>query len=323
MTINVNGLISKNHKMHLVNDKLTVLIPTHNEEGNLFEITTQLLTIIEKNNYEIIFIDDGSTDNTLQILKDLHTQNNRVNYLSFSRNFGHQNALRAGYHYASGDCIISMDGDLQHPVELISKMTEKWKEGYDIVNTIRKDSTQTGFFKRMTSSFFYFLINRLSDTKIEKGSADFRLVDKKIAELIRNFHESPLFFRGTISWLGFKQYSIEYVADERKWGKTKYSVSKMLKFAISGITSFSIKPLRLSAIVGLIVAILAFIYGLYALYIKLFLNNTIPGWTSTLIVISFIGGLQLMMIGILGEYIGKLFIESKRRPDYIISEKSL
>ena len=309
--------------MHLEKDKLTVLIPIHNEEGNLTNLITQLVTILQKYSYEIIFIDDGSTDNTLQTLKELNTQNSRINYLSFSRNFGHQSALRAGYHFASGDCVICMDGDLQHPPELIPKMIEKWKEGYDIVNTIRKDSMQSGVFKRITSAFFYLLLNKLSDIKIEKGSADFRLVDKSIVEIIRNFRESPLFFRGIISWLGFKQYSIEYFPDERKWGKTKYSVSRMFRFAMSGITSFSIKPLQLSAIVGLIVAILAFLYGLYAVYIKIFQNNTIPGWTSTLIVISFIGGLQLIMIGILGEYIGKLFIESKRRPDYIIREKSL
>jgi polyisoprenyl-phosphate glycosyltransferase len=309
--------------MHLGNEKVTVLIPIHNEEGNVLNLTTQLANVLEKSNYEIIFIDDGSTDNTLHTLKELNAQNNKVNYLSFSRNFGHQSALRAGYHYASGDCVICMDGDLQHPPELIPKMIEKWKEGYDIVNTIRKDSKQTSFFKRMTASFFYTLINKLSDVKIEKGSADFRLVDKSIVEILRNFQESSLFYRGIISWLGFKQYSFEYFPDERKWGKTKYSVSKMFKFAMSGITGFSIKPLQLSAIVGLIVAILSFLYGLYAIYIKLFQNNTIPGWTSTLIVISFIGGLQLIMIGILGEYIGKLFLESKRRPEYIIREKSL
>lgn len=308
--------------MQMENEKITILIPIHNEEDNLYILTTKLTDILEKKDYEVIFIDDGSTDSTLQTLKILNTQNIRVHYLSFSRNFGHQSALRAGYHYASGDCVICMDGDLQHPPELIPKMIEKWKEGYEIVNTIRKDSKQISFFKRMTSSLFYLFINKLSDIKIEKGSADFRLVDKSIVEIIRNFHESPLFFRGIINWLGFKQYSFEYFPDERKWGKTKYSVSRMFKFALSGITSFSIKPLQLSSIFGLIVAILAFLYGLYAVYIKIFQNNTIPGWTSTLIVISFIGGLQLIMIGILGEYIGKLFIESKRRPDYLIREKS-
>lgn len=305
------------------NEKVSVLIPIKNEEGNVSRLVTTLLAVLENSNYEIIFIDDGSTDNTLHHLKSLHTQNEKIHYLSFSRNFGHQSALRAGYHYASGDCVICMDGDLQHPPQLIPQMVEKWREGYDIVNTIRKDGATTGFIKKLTSSFFYTLMNRLSDIKIEKGSADFRLVDKHIVEVIRNFQESPIFFRGIISWLGFKQYAIEYIPDERTWGKTKYSFTRMLKFAVSGITSFSIKPLRLSAFTGLVVALFAFLYGLYAIYMKIFQNNTIPGWTSTLIVISFIGGIQLIMIGILGEYIGKLFIESKRRPDYIIREKSL
>ena len=305
------------------NDKITVLIPIHNEEGNLTNLLAQLTAILTPWNYEIICIDDGSTDNTLDVLKQLHANNTRINYLSFSRNFGHQSALRAGYHYASGDCVICMDGDLQHPPELIPHMIQKWKEGYDIVNTTRKDSAKTGFFKRLTSSFFYTLINKLSDIKIKEGSADFRLIDKSIVEIIRNFQESPLFLRGIISWLGFKQYYMDYVPDQRTWGKTKYSVSRICRFAINGITSFSIKPLRLSALIGAFVAVLAFIYGLYAIYGKLVLKDTVPGWTSTLIVISFIGGLQLLMIGILGEYIGKLFIESKRRPDYIVREKSL
>ena len=292
---------------------ISIVIPIMNEEGNVSILTDRLRNVLNGNwKYEIIFIDDGSTDNTLDAIKQLQKDDSRIVFLSFSRNFGHQNALRAGLDFAEGDCVISMDGDLQHPPELIPELIKKWREGYDVVYTLRKDDQKTGFFKRITSGFFYSLINRLSDVNIEQGSADFRLIDKSIVAVVRKLNEDPIFFRGMIRWLGFNQVAIEYVPDERVWGKTKYSIAKMFRFAIMGITSFSIKPLHLSSLFGVIFASLSFIYGIYALVLKLFTNYAIPGWSSLLIVVSFIGGVQLLMIGILGEYIGKLFIESGR-----------
>jgi len=295
-----------------------------NEEGNIRFLIERIVNIVSRYpDYELIFIDDGSTDNSLKIIQEERTRNEKIHFISFSRNFGHQHALRAGLDYATGDCVISMDGDMQHPPELISKLVEKWQEGYEIVYTLRKDDPKLSFTKRKTANIFYFIINHFSDVKIEKGAADFRLLDKGVIKIIKTIKESNLFMRGMVSWLGFKQYGISYLPEERHWGKTKYTLGKMIKFAITGITSFSNKPLHISTMLGYIIATLAFLYGIYAIIMKIFADNTISGWTSVLTIVSFIGGIQLIMIGILGEYIGKLFIETKRRPNYIIKEKSL
>lgn len=306
------------------NYTISIVIPVFNEEGNI-SILTQELTALFKNTspYEILFVDDGSTDQTLNVIKKERKDNNNVRFLSFSRNFGHQNALRAGLDFASGDCVISLDGDMQHPPKLIPTMIEKWKEGYDIVYTIREDDPKISFFKKITARFFYFLINALSDITIEKGAADFRLLDKRVVQALKGIRESNLFMRGMISWLGFRQIGILYMPESRHWGKTKYTFHAMLKLAIAGITGFSIRPLHISTLLGYGMATGAFLYGLYALYTKLFTDTAISGWTSTLVAILFVGGIQMVMIGILGEYIGKLFIESKKRPNYIIKEKTL
>jgi polyisoprenyl-phosphate glycosyltransferase len=306
------------------NCKVSVVIPVFNEEGCLIELTGRLVKVLEcYPDYEILFVDDGSRDNSLTILKNLHSVNQKINYLSFSRNFGHQNALRAGTKFATGDCIISLDGDLQHPPELISELISKWFEGYDIVYTIRKDLRRSSFFKKFTGRLFYKIMNMVSDINFEQGEADFRLLDKKAATELNHLSENAIFFRGIVKWLGFNQTGIEYVPDQRVWGKTKYSRKKMFALAISGITGFSIKPLRISTLIGISIAFLSLIYGIYALYIKFFTDKSIEGWTSVFFMVAFIGGVQLIMIGILGEYIGNIFIESKKRPHYIISEESL
>ncbi len=310
-------------KLVMKKNKISIIIPILNEEGNVLRLTKEVIANIQKHfDYELIFIDDGSMDETLNIVKKLHKKNSKIKYISFSRNFGHQNALRAGFDFASGDCVISMDGDMQHPPKLIPALIEKWLEGYEIVYTIRKESSNSPYLKRKTSNIFYWLMNAFSSIKLEKGVADFRLLDKSVIDVIKTIKENDLFIRGLTSWLGFKQKGIEYMPEKRVWGKPKYTSIKMIKFAITGITSFSIKPLHISTFLGYFIATLAFIYGIYAVMIKLFTNNSISGWTSVLTVVLFIGGIQLIMIGILGEYVGKLFIESKKRPAYIIKEKS-
>ncbi|MCD4725093.1 MAG: glycosyltransferase family 2 protein [Bacteroidales bacterium] len=302
---------------------ISIVVPIMNEEGNISSLIERIsMVICNEKKYEIIFVDDGSTDKTLEVIKQFHRSDPRIKYLSFSRNFGHQNALRAGLDFAKGDCIISMDGDLQHPPELIPQMIKKWQEGYDIVYTLRKNNEEISYFKRKTSVLFYYLMNRLSHVEIEQGSADFRLIDRRVVDVIRSFQENPIFYRGMIRWLGFRQYALEYIPEKRVWGKTKYSFLKMFKFAMIGITSFSIRPLHISTILGLIIAVVSILYGIYAIFMKLFTSYTIQGWTSLLIVVAFIGGIQLLMIGILGEYLGKLFIEQKRRPPYIIKEST-
>jgi len=239
--------------------KISIIIPVMNEEGNIDLLIKGIIERIDSNfDYELLFIDDGSNDDTLERIKYQNSLNNRINYLSFSRNFGHQNALRAGLDYASGDCVISMDGDMQHPPEIIPKMIEKWQEGYDIVYTKRQDDPKIPYFKRKTAQYFYTLMNKFSDVKIDRGAADFRLLDKNVVKVLRNIKEGNLFMRGMISWLGFKQCGIDYMPEERFWGKTKYTIRRMMKFAITGITSFSIRPLHISTIFGYLIAISAF-----------------------------------------------------------------
>lgn len=302
---------------------VSVIVPIFNEEGNIDNLTNKVVTILDKYpKYELVFIDDGSTDKTMEIIRKHNKANNNVRYISFSRNFGHQNALRAGLDFATGDCVISMDGDMQHPPKLIPQLITSWKDGYDVINTIRLDDPSVSYTKRKTANFFYWLINKLSDVKMQNGGADFRLLDKSVVEVLRTIKENDLFVRGAIPWLGFRQCSIEYMPEKRAWGKTKYTVRKMIKFAISGITGFSVRPLYISMLIGTLLATLSFIYGLYVIYARFFTTTSISGWASVLTAILFIGGIQMIMIGILGEYIGRLFMESKKRPNYIIKEKS-
>ncbi|MDP3431655.1 MAG: glycosyltransferase family 2 protein, partial [Bacteroidota bacterium] len=244
-------------------------------------------------------------------------------YISFSRNFGHQNALKAGYDFASGDCAISLDADLQHPPDVIPELIRKWEEGFEIVNTIRNDHHSISFAKKTSSRIFYQIMRKLSDVNIENGMADFRLIDKKVLKQLKLFSENYLFFRGIIPWMGFKQTIVPFIANERFAGTTKYTFKKMLKFATTGVTAFSVKPLRLSIYLGSAIALLSFLYGLYAAYIHLFTHRAITGWTSVIFSVLFIGGINLLMLGIIGEYLGKLFIENKRRPNYLISETNL
>lgn len=305
--------------------KISVIIPAFNESGNIIPLATKLNEVLsEYPNREILFIDDGSTDDSLQILHQLHQQDNRIGYISFSRNFGHQHALRCGIDHADGDCVISLDADLQHPPELIPEMIKKWQEGFDIVYTQRTEEQGIGGFKKITSTLFYKLMNNLSDVTIEPGTADFRLLDARVASVVRNSHEQGLFVRGFISWMGFRQFKITYSAAPRHSGSTKYSFRKMLSFALNGITSFSIKPLRFSIIAGTLISALAFVYAMYAVMLYLYYpEKAVPGWASVLVSVLFIGGIQLLFMGVLGEYLGKLFMQAKQRPGYIIKESSI
>ena len=304
--------------------KISLVIPAYNEETNLIELYNRLdeLQILKEFDFEFIFINDGSTDKTLENIKQLKATDNKINFISLSRNFGHQCALKAGIDYATGDIVIMMDADLQHPPELINEMLLKWEEGYDIITTKRIDIITLPAFKKITSKIFYNFLNWISDIKLDPGSADFRLIDKKVVSVIKNNNEGEIFFRGYISWVGFKQFQIQYNSNSRFSGESKYSLRKMMDFAINGITSFSIKPLRIAVVLGLIFSLAAFIYSIYALYMVIFTDKTIQGWASVIVSVLFLGGIQLIVIGILGEYIGKLFLQVKGRPTYIINETS-
>jgi dolichol-phosphate mannosyltransferase len=306
--------------------EISIVIPTYCEEGNIFELYEQLqreLSKSEIHSFEIIYVNDGSNDNSLEKIKELAIRDERVKYIHFSRNFGHQNALRAGLDFAKGDAVISMDADLQHPPELIPTLIAFWRAGNKVVYTKRKDKNDLSFFKKLTSKMFYKLVNYLSETKLEEGTADFRLLDRSVVEALKNFNENNLFYRGIIPGLGFRQHGIDYIPNERFSGNTKYTFSKMVRFALTGITSSSAKPLYFSIYLGAFLALCSFFYALYAIYVSIFTTEAVAGWTSTIASILFIGGIQLMMLGIVGIYLGKLFSESKKRPNYIIEESNI
>jgi len=303
---------------------ISIILPCFNEEAHIELIKSVLDDVLKNHKVEYIFIDDGSTDNTLNEIMALAIKDDRVKYISFSRNFGHQYALKAGFDYAEGECVITMDADMQHNPELIPKMLEKWKEGFDIVYTIKKNASRISFFKKATAGLYNCLFAYFSDLKKQSIGADYRLIDKRIViELKNNFQEYHLFYRGLFNWMGYNQIGIEYETAERYSGKSKYTYTKMGRLALDGITSFSIKPLRLISWVGLFFAGFSFLYGLYALYIHFFTDRAITGWTSVILSVLFIGGIQLLFMGIIGEYIGKLFFEIKKRPHYLVKKKNV
>ena len=302
---------------------LSIILPCYNEAENIIHIKNKILEQIDKlqMDYELIFIDDGSTDGTKEILNKLHKKNKKLKAISFSKNFGHQAAIIAGVQYAKGDAVIMMDADLQHPPELIPKIINEWKKGYDIVNTIRKKGKEN-IFKRITSNGFYKTMNLISKTKMPVGAADFRLMDRKVVNAFKNIGETNLFVRGVINWVGFSSTYIKYKPNKRHAGKTKYSLKKMIALAFDGITSFSTAPLQMATLLGLIVSAFSFLYFVYAIYIRLFTTQALTGWTSVIMSVLFLGGIQLISIGILGEYISKIFYEVKRRPRFIIDKKT-
>ena len=306
--------------------EISLVIPTFNEEGNvlrLYDEIKQVLLELHIAHYEVIFIDDGSSDASLERIEELRGQDTNVHFLQLSRNFGHQHAIKAGLDHASGAAVISLDADLQHPPALIKDMIQLWRNGAEVVYTRRKDQQNIGIFKKWSAKAFYWFANKISEVPIEEGTADFRLLDQKVVAAIQTFKESHLFLRGLIPTLGFKQVALDYEPAARFSGKSKYSLSKMFHFAINGITSSSAKPLYFSIYLGLFFAFLAFVYGCYAIYIAIFTDAAITGWTSLIASVLFIGGIQMILIGIVGIYLGKLFVQSKQRPTYLIKNTTL
>lgn len=307
---------------------ISIIVPAFNEEENLAvtvqKISETLVKIGDQYSFELIFVNDGSSDKTLGLLRQLHQIHPEwVHYISFSRNFGHMSALRCGYDHARGEAVICMDADLQHPPTYIPVFLEKWTQGYEIVFTSRQDDEKTDWFKRISSRYFYALMNRFSDVQIEPGAADFRLLDRKVVNLIRQSQETDLFIRGFIPWVGFRQFVIPYTPDKRFAGQSKYTLRKMLRLALNGITAFSVKPLRIATFLGVIISGMAFLYAGYAVYAHFVLKETVQGWTSVLLSVLIMGGLQLLTLGIIGEYLGRLFMQTKGRPSYIVQESTL
>ena len=303
---------------------VSVVIPAYNEEENLVAMIDRLEGVFSKADYlvEFILVDDGSKDKTLALLKTMSAAKSNLYYIEFSRNFGHQLALKAGLDKAKGDCVISLDADLQHPPELIIQMLEKWQEGYDVVYTRRMEDKRLPFKKRITSNLFYRMLNLLSNIEIEAGTADFRLIDKKVIDVFKDFEENEPFIRGLVKWMGYQQIAIDYIPSIRYAGSSKYNLKKMIRFALHGVTSFSIKPLYTAVYLGFVFSVLSLLYIPYVLYA--FCHHIeVTGWASTIMTIVFFGGLQLIILGIIGIYIGKMFMQTKNRPNYIIRSTNL
>lgn len=303
-------------------DVISVVVPMYFEEDVAQECYNRLKKVMDDNkiNYEFIFVNDGSTDKTPEILSEIAAADSRAKVINFARNFGHQNAVTAGVDYATGDAIVIIDADLQDPPELIPQMVEKWKEGYEVVYGKRKARKGETFFKLLTAKYFYRFLNYMADIDIPKDTGDFRIIDRKVAEVFKKMTERNRFIRGMMSWVGFRQTYIEYERDERYAGETKYPLKKMLRFASDGIIAFSSKPLRLVTNVGLFTVLISLGLLLYAIIVKLMGDRTGAGWASIMVAISFFSGIQLLGLGIIGQYIARIYDESKNRPIYIVKD---
>lgn len=304
---------------------LSVVVPVHNEESVLPETFRQLGAVLENlpgGPHEIVFVDDGSTDASASILRTLQRQDSRIRVLRFSRNFGHQIAITAGLEHAAGDAVVVIDADLQDPPEVIVDFVKKWEEGHAVVYGVRTERDGESAFKLWTAKIFYRLINRLSDTKIPLDAGDFRLLDRNVVDALLSMPERDRYVRGMVSWLGFSQCAVPYHRAARTTGKTKFSLLRMLQFASDGVVSFSIFPLRVATWVGFLASGLALV-GIIAVVLEQYLHVTglVPGWSSTVIAVLFMGGVQLVCLGIIGEYVGRAYGEVKRRPLYIVQEQ--
>ncbi len=300
---------------------LSIIIPVYNEKDNVVPLVERLLAAVARFDYEVIFIDDGSTDQTVETIKQLATKNPRIKLVVFQRNFGHQMALSAGYQRAKGACVISLDADLQDPPEIIGAMVKKWQGGAKIVYAQRKKRDGDTWFKKMTAQGFYRFINFLSDTNIPADVGDYRLLDRSVVDFLNHLPERTRFLRGLVSWGGFPAAYVYFDREKRFAGATHYPFSKMLNFALEGITSFSTKPLRLASYLGFITGTIGFLGMLYAILGRILLPRYwVTGWAALFVGIMFLGGVQLITIGIIGEYVGKIYKEVQKKPQFLIKE---
>ena len=302
---------------------LSIVVPCYNEEEVIDETVKRLQALcaeLPDLEAELIFVDDGSSDRTRDILKARRLEDERIRIIGFARNFGHQIAVTAGIDAAAGDAVALIDADLQDPPEIILRMVKLWREGYDVVYGTRDERRGESPFKRATARVFYRLLDRITDISIPLDTGDFRLMSRPVVDTLRAMPERDRFVRGMVSWVGFKQTALPYTRVERFAGKSKYPLSKMMRFAMDGILSFSTKPLQLSIALGLASSGLAFLGILYALALRVFTDLWVEGWTALMIAVLFMGGVQLLSIGILGEYIGRVYHEIKSRPLYVAQE---
>ena len=303
--------------------KLTLVIPVFNEAAAIPIFLEKINNIFRLNpsiTLELLFVNDGSTDDTLAILLKFQSKDERIVVIDLSRNFGKEAALSAGIDEASGDAIVPIDVDLQDPPELIIDMISRWHEGYEVVLARRINRASDGFFKRFTASMFYRVNNQISNHQLPENVGDFRLMDKKVVQALRQLPEANRFMKGLFSWVGYRTCCIDYVREKRVAGKTKFNGMKLINLAIEGITSFSTYPLRVWSYIGMAVSLLSFIFAIFIVIRVLLLGIDMPGYASLMVAVTFLGGLQLIGIGVLGEYLGRTYLESKRRPVYLLSQ---
>ncbi|MED4653802.1 glycosyltransferase family 2 protein [Bacillus pseudomycoides] len=304
-------------------DKLvSIVVPMYFEEEVAQECYNRLKSVMIQNNinYEFVFVNDGSTDRTMEILKEIAANDFRAKVVNFARNFGHQTAVTAGIDCASGDAIVIIDADLQDPPEVIPELIAKWQEGYEVVYAKRKQRKGETWFKLLTAKYFYRFLNYMSDIDIPKDTGDFRIIDRKVADVFKQMTERNRFIRGMMSWVGFSQTYVEYERDERFAGETKYPLKKMIKFASDGIIAFSTKPLRIVMTLGIMSVFISIAVLLYSVIVKLIGKDIQTGWASIMVAITFFSGIQLFGLGIVGQYIARIYDESKNRPIYIVKE---
>ncbi len=303
---------------------ISVVVPVYNEVGTIERLCAELFRVLDSIpcRYTIVFVDDGGTDGTGEALDRLHERFvNRVTVLHLSRNFGHQAALTAGFDHAEGDAVICLDADMQHPPETIRELFACWQAGFEVVQAVRRPTPNIGYFKNLTAHLFYGMMNRLSTIHMEQGGCDFRLLSRRVADILRtDLRERERFVRGLTSWVGFRSCKVEFDAADRFAGESKYSIGKMVAFARTGLISFSKLPLRLAVIVGLGVSGISLLYGLYVVFAFLMYAAVVPGWASTVLVVTFLGGCQMLFLGLLGEYVATIFEEVKGRPLYLLAD---
>ena len=301
---------------------ISLIVPVLNEQVNIEPLYQRVKEVFCRLNtdFEVLFVDDGSSDGTLAEIARIHRLDPRIKAISLSRNFGQQNAVSAGLDYVQGAATIILDGDLQHPPELIETLVARWKEGAEVVYTVRRSTRSAGLFKRLTSAMFYRLFQILTQVDLPQNSADFKLLDAKVVGALRTMRERSRFLRGLISWVGFSSVAVDYHAPPRAGGVSSYTPARMLRLAIDGIVSFSTVPLYISIYFGFALACLGFVYSIYVLYAYLVLKTVVAGWSSTIILVALVGGLQLIVMGCVGLYIGKIFEEVKQRPLYLVRE---
>lgn len=301
----------------------SVIVPMYNEEeviGTTFERLKQVMDSLGER-YELIFVNDGSKDRSADIIKQLAEQHQEVVLIDFSRNFGHQIAITAGMDYARGDAIIIIDADLQDPPEVILQMIDKWRDGYEVVYGKRVKRKGETWFKKATAKIFYRMLRALTNVDIPADTGDFRLIDRKVCDVLKGLKEKNRFVRGLVSWIGFRQTSVEFVREERFAGVTKYPLKRMLRFALDAITSFSYKPLKIASYIGFTISFFSFIYLVIVVYQRLFTNTTTAGWASIVAINLLFNGIILILLGVIGEYIGRIYDETKNRPLYIVRER--